>query len=189
MYQPTRSVVFVVFPYISLCFLTDQKQRIRTQPQQKPASDTPVSPTLIPANPEPLVPPTFATANTEEIAFFDRAKKYIGNKQTFNELLKLLNLFSQDLIDQYLLINKVEGFLGGNAELMNWFKKFLVHKLEPEDEIVTNVPRRNQKVRLSTCRSLGPSYRLLPKLVRLFDVNSKCPLLFSDHIVGINQVV
>lgn len=91
-------------------------------------------------------------------------KKFIGNKQTYNEFLKLLNLFSQDLVDKNMMVTKVENFIGGNKELMEWFKRFVEY--EGRDEVIYNVPRNVNKVRLSVCRGLGPSYRLLPKLVR-----------------------
>src|SRR5690348_2861908 len=77
----------------------------------------PVSPTLTPALPEPI-PPTVTTSPTQdELGFFDRAKKFIGNKNTFNEFLKLCNLYSQDLIDKQLLIYRAQSFIGGNQEL------------------------------------------------------------------------
>ncbi|KAL7273296.1 Transcriptional regulatory protein sin3 [Rhizina undulata] len=121
-----------------------------------------VSPTLTPFQPEPLGPHPQPVASTEELAFFDRVKKFIGNKQTYNEFLKLLNLFSQDLIGKDMLVDKVANFIGGNRELMDWFKRFV--GWEGRDEVVDNVPRQLNRVRLSVCRGLGPSYRLLPKL-------------------------
>ncbi|KAI9835740.1 MAG: hypothetical protein M1819_001918 [Sarea resinae] len=125
-----------------------------------------VSPTLTPALPEPIPPTSFSGGQTEEIAFFDRVKKFIGNKQTFNEFLKLCNLFSQDLINRNLLVHKVSSFIGGNPELMNWFKRFI--RYDGKDEIIENKPRQtSDRVSLSNCRGLGPSYRLLPKRERL----------------------
>src|SRR2546421_8520594 len=125
-----------------------------------------VSPTLVPALPEPM-PPTNATgASPEEIAFFDRVKKFIGNKQTMNEFLKLCNLFSQDLIDKNVLVHKVQAFIGQNQEIMNWFKDFVQY--EDHDEIIQMKARSpTGRVSLSNCRGLGPSYRLLPKRVSL----------------------
>lgn len=75
----------------------------------------------------------------------------------------MLNLFSQDLVDKNMMVTKVENFIGGNKELMEWFKRFVEY--EGRDEIINNMPRNVNKVRLSVCRGLGPSYRLLPKLV------------------------
>lgn len=122
-----------------------------------------VSPTLTPFHPEPLGPPPAPSATTEELAFFDRVKKFIGNKQTYNEFLKLLNLFSQGLIDKAILVEKVHSFIGGNPELIAWFKRFVQWE-DKNPEVVENDPRLLNKVRLSVCRALGPSYRLLPRL-------------------------
>ncbi|KAF2707519.1 hypothetical protein K504DRAFT_458020 [Pleomassaria siparia CBS 279.74] len=125
----------------------------------------PASPTLIPANPEPL-PPTITTSpSQEELAFFDRVKKFIGNKNTMNEFLKLCNLFSQDLIDKQLLLYRANSFLGGNPELFQWFKKFMGDD-EEQPELQSRAKTVNSRVSLSNCRSLGPSYRLLPKRER-----------------------
>ncbi|KAI1922926.1 Transcriptional regulatory protein sin3 [Ophidiomyces ophidiicola] len=130
-------------------------------PENVPA----ISPTLVPAPPEPI-PPTFSlSASQEEYAFFDRVKKFIGNKQIFSEFLKLCNLYSSDLIDRNVLVNKTAGFIGSNQELMNWFKRFM--HIEPKDEIIE--PKAKDEsgiVNLAHCRALGPSYRLLPKLER-----------------------
>lgn len=102
----------------------------------------------------------------EEIAFFDRAKKFIGNKQTTNEFLKLINLFSQDLIDKNVLVHKVSNYIGGNPDLIEFFKT-LVHYTE-DHEVIENKPKLpSGRVSLSNCRGLGPSYRLLPKRVSL----------------------
>lgn len=128
-------------------------------------SDAPaVSPTLTPVIPEPLPPTTTSAATSEELAFFDRVKKYIANKSTMNEFLKLCNLFSQDLIDRNVLVHKVSNFIGGNPDLMNWFKAFVSY--EGNDELIDNRPKApTSRVALSNCRGLGPSYRLLPKRV------------------------
>jgi paired amphipathic helix protein Sin3a len=129
------------------------------------APDAPaVSPTLTPIIPEPLAPTSTSSATSEELAFFDRVKKYIANKSTMNEFLKLCNLFSQDLIDRNVLVHKVSNFIGGNPDLMNWFKAFVNY--EGEDEVIDNRPKApTGRVALSNCRGLGPSYRLLPKRV------------------------
>jgi paired amphipathic helix protein Sin3a len=123
----------------------------------------PVSPTLTPALPEPIPPTTTTTPSQDELAFFDRVKKFIGNKNTMNEFLKLCNLYSQDLIDKTLLLYRAQSFIGGNPELFAWFKKFMG---EDEEQQKTRPKTVNSRVSLSNCRSLGPSYRLLPKRER-----------------------
>lgn len=131
--------------------------------KQAIADGPPASPTLTPALPEPMPPTTTTTPSQDELAFFDRVKKFIGNKNTMNEFLKLCNLFSQDLIDKQLLIYRAQSFIGGNQELFTWFKKFMGE----DDEQQKSRPKTvNSRVSLSNCRSLGPSYRLLPKRER-----------------------
>lgn len=130
----------------------------------------PVSPTLTPAMPEPLPPTSTTTPTQDELAFFDRVKKFIGNKNTMNEFLKLCNLYSQDLIDKQLFIYRAQAFIGGNPELYSWFKNFMGEK--DEQTTYTRPKTVNSRVSLSNCRSLGPSYRLLPKRVSSFLFNS-----------------
>jgi paired amphipathic helix protein Sin3a len=127
-----------------------------------------VSPTLTPnlALPQPLPPSGTSSSQQAEVAFFDKVKKYLSNKQTFAEFLKLCNLFSQDLIDRNVLVHKVSNFIGTNLELMDFFKKFVAYT--GPDEIIENRPRApTGRVALSNCRGLGPSYRLLPRRVCL----------------------
>lgn len=140
--------------------------------------------------PEPLPPTTTSGATSEELAFFDRVKKYIGNKSTMNEFLKLCNLFSQDLIDRNVLVHKVSNFIGGNPDLMNWFKAFVNY--DGEDEVIENKPKPpTGKVSLSNCRGLGPSYRLLPKRVRptILSLILSRFLLFVDGLENITHEV
>lgn len=140
-------------------------KRAKTGHAAKPAiaDGPPVSPTLTPALPEPMPPTTTTSPSQDELAFFDRVKKYIGNKNTMNEFLKLCNLFSQDLIDKQLLIARAHSFIGGNPELFAWFKKFMG---EDDEQQMSRPNTVNSRVSLSNCRSLGPSYRLLPKRER-----------------------
>ncbi|KAL1965797.1 hypothetical protein VTN77DRAFT_5118 [Rasamsonia byssochlamydoides] len=148
-----------------------------TKPSQ---SDAPaMSPSLVPALPEPI-PPTFSlTPNQEEFAFFDRVKKFIGNKQTFGEFLKLCNLYSTDLIDRNVLVKRAAGFIGSNPELMSWFKRFM-HIEDPEDKVIDLKPKQEPGVvNLSHCRSLGPSYRLLPKRERQKPCSGRDQLCYS----------
>jgi paired amphipathic helix protein Sin3a len=142
-----------------------QRQRISTLKPQPSIEVPAVSPSLVPDLPHPLPPAPGANDNSDQIAFFDRVKKFLSNKQTFNEFLKLCNLFNQDLIDKDTLIHKADGFIGQNSDLMNYFKKFT--KYTGTDTVIENRPASSEtRVVLSNCRALGPSYRLLPKRER-----------------------
>jgi len=119
-----------------------------------------------------------STSQQAEVAFFDKVKKYLSNKQIFAEFLKLCNLFSQDLIDKNVLVHKVSNFIGPNAELMDFFKRFVDYS--GPDEVIENRPRPpTEKVSLSNCRGLGPSYRLLPKMERLRACSGRDEMCYS----------
>ncbi|KAG1465816.1 hypothetical protein G6F46_000726 [Rhizopus delemar] len=108
--------------------------------------------------------PTFSA---EEAEFFDKAKTYIGNKVTYNAFLKVLNLFSQQMVDQNVLVSRVESFIGGDKELFDQFKILVGYN--GNDEIIENVPVSNPKPVLKedserdTAINCGPSYRHISK--------------------------
>ncbi|KAJ3130062.1 Transcriptional regulatory protein sin3 [Nowakowskiella sp. JEL0407] len=97
----------------------------------------------------------------EELEFFDRCKKAIGNKTTYTEFLKVLNLFSLEIIDANTLIARIEPFLSKAPELLEWFKKYVRRE---DDEPAYNV-QNDRRVDYSGCKRTGASYRLLPNTV------------------------
>ncbi|KTW30764.1 hypothetical protein T552_00476 [Pneumocystis carinii B80] len=143
-------------------FQAGQGQPKRSKHHHKANTDlSNISPSLIPSASEIIKPPTHASASAEELSFFDKVKKFIGNKQTYNEFLKVLNLFSQDILDKNLLVERVYNFIGANEELMDWFKRFVGY--DGKDDVIENIPAPRPKVDLMLCKAYGPSYRLLPK--------------------------
>lgn len=149
---------------IEQSMLIGQNQPKRSKHYHKSTVDLlNVSPSLMPSVLEPIEPPTHASApaSAEELSFFDKVKKFIGNKQTYNEFLKVLNLFSQDILDKNLLVERVYNFIGANEELMDWFKRFVGY--DGKDDVIENIPAPRPKVDLMLCKAYGPSYRLLPK--------------------------
>ncbi|KAF3073564.1 Paired amphipathic helix protein pst1 [Trichoderma lentiforme] len=125
-----------------------------------------IEPTLTPVMPEPYPPRSPATSNQEEIAFFERVKKFLSNRSSMNEFLKLCNLFSQNIIDKNTLYHKGALFIGASPDLMAFWKAFV--GVDSQDVVIDNRPAPPlEKVSLSNCRGYGPSYRLLPKRERL----------------------
>ena len=119
----------------------------------------------------------------DALAWFDRAKKYIANRQAYNEFLKLCNLFTQEIIDKNTLVHKASVFIGQNPDLMAWFKTFVQYS--GADEVIENRPvPSSTKVVLSNCRALGPSYRLLPKRERFAKCSGRdemCHQVLNDE--------
>ncbi|KAL2129044.1 hypothetical protein VTI74DRAFT_8301 [Chaetomium olivicolor] len=125
-----------------------------------------IEPTLTPIMPEPLTATPLAVSIQEDLAFFEKVKKHIGNRTATVEFLKLLNLWNQDLITKDVLLYKANQFMGGNPELLSALKSMI--RSDTVDEVIENRPEPpTGRVSLSNCRGFGPSYRLLPKRERL----------------------
>ncbi|EGN92496.1 hypothetical protein SERLA73DRAFT_117204 [Serpula lacrymans var. lacrymans S7.3] len=60
----------------------------------------------------------------DEAHFFDRVKRALDNRETFNEFLKLINLFTQGYIDTARLVRESRSFLG-EGELMRQFREIV----------------------------------------------------------------
>ena len=112
------------------------------------------------------MPPSLSKAIPDSNAVVERIKKYLSSKQAWLEFLKLTQMYTNEIIDKQTYVTKIEdGFIGHNTELSATFKKMLDY--DPNDVVIENTPAPSEnKVVLSNCRALGPSYRLLPKLER-----------------------
>lgn len=109
-------------------------------------------------------------ATVDEVAFFERVKKFIDDRPTYIEFLKLLNLFTQEIIDLRTLVDRAALFIGGHRELFTIFKNLCGYEmgkqgwLDNEDPIIENVPAlQRDRVELTNCKLFGASYRKLPK--------------------------
>lgn len=63
-------------------------------------------------------------APLDELAFFDRAKRILEARDTYDPFLKLLDLFSREVIDAKTLIQRAEAFFG-DGELYAQFKELM----------------------------------------------------------------
>ncbi|KAK6462826.1 hypothetical protein DFJ63DRAFT_175977 [Scheffersomyces coipomensis] len=168
---------------------TSQKASSKTPVATKNGSvAATVNPTLVPGIPEPIPPSANVSVSSlsEEISFFDKVKKAIGNKQTYNDFLKILNLFSQDIIDKNTLIERVDGFFGDtHPELLNWFKMFVGFEEKPLH--IENITFKKHQLELSLCKAYGPSYRQLPKAETYMPCSGRdemCWEVLNDEWVG-----
>lgn len=116
---------------------------------------SPISPnTVVSDDIRPMV-------SLEESEFFDRVKKHINNKTAYHAFLRVLNLFSQQILDANFLIEKCEPFLGGHKDLFDQLKKLVGY--DGKDIIIENLPSSIPKPDFSNCQEYGPSYRSVPK--------------------------
>ncbi|KAG2133334.1 hypothetical protein DEU56DRAFT_739119 [Suillus clintonianus] len=95
---------------------TVPQKRKRKVNERDTISAAPKAPSKPPLPPS-LLPP-------DDTHFFDRVKRALGNRETYNEFLKLVNLFTQELIDTARLVREARNFLG-DAELMRQFREIL----------------------------------------------------------------
>lgn len=103
----------------------------------------------------------------EESAFFERVKRFLGDKNVYAEFLKCLNLFCQDIIKIQDLVTLVQRFIGQNEELFGWFKRYIGFKDTPHDDapiwrLGESAVTENGELNLQACKKTG-SYRLYPK--------------------------
>ena len=103
--------------------------------------------------------------------FFERAKKSLENRETYDEFLKLLNLYSTDIIDTRTMIEMAQIFLGDGElmaelkHLMKWDERLDNPVYGPPGSIRTGPPEAMSA--LPADDGEGPSYRRLPDSVRI----------------------
>ena len=111
--------------------------------------------------------PARPTISTEEVELFEQIRKHIGNKPSYEEFLKTLNLFTQQIIDADILMKQVEGFLGNDRDLFEWFKTVVAVDLK--DQVIERPAVIIPKPDLNHCKTVesSPSYRLVSKEVTI----------------------
>ncbi|KAK0505793.1 histone deacetylase complex, SIN3 component [Armillaria luteobubalina] len=124
-----------------------------SHPMQPPISTHPISMTSAPGS-------------ADRLLFFDRAKKALERGEIYEEFLKLLKLFSSEIIDVKMLIDRSRAFLG-DGDLMAEFKDLV--GWDPRQESVENGPPGSIRTGPPEALSAlpvddgeGPSYRKLP---------------------------
>lgn len=124
----------------------------------------------------------------DEVLFFDRVRKALDTREVYEEFLKLLHIFSKDIIDVRTLVERAELFLG-DGDLFVEFKKLMAYEdprfeLGPPGSIRTGPPEQLSAPPMDD--DLGPSYRRLPASVSYFLSALVAPdvLIEYPHCVG-----
>ncbi|KAI9485323.1 MAG: hypothetical protein EXX96DRAFT_475954 [Benjaminiella poitrasii] len=107
--------------------------------------------------------PVRPAVSTEEVEFFERIRKHIGNKPSYEEFLKTLNLYTQHILDLDTLVAQVGIFIGNNKELYDWFKSIVSY--EPKERPIEKPAHPLPKPDLAHCKATreSPSYRVVPQ--------------------------
>lgn len=114
-----------------------------------------------------------------EFAFFDKVRRALRGQEVYDNFLRCLILYNQEIVSRSELVHLVTPFLGKFPELFKWFKDFIGYKdlggqIEPipnkvvQQERISGDP--SMEIDYSSCKRYGASYRALPKNV----VQPKC---------------
>lgn len=120
-----------------------------------------------------------------DYAFFDKVRKALRSQDVYENFLRCLVLFNQEIVSKSELIQLVSPFLGRFPELLRWFKDFLGYLSDSSSTTVTNagnaigvetfpnsIVRSHQErpqgdlaieIDYTACKRLGASYCALPK--------------------------
>ncbi|KAL5019521.1 hypothetical protein ScPMuIL_002413 [Solemya velum] len=110
--------------------------------------------------------------NLSEFAFFDKVRRALRHQEVYDNFLRCLVLFNQEVISRSELVQLVQNFLGKFPELFKWFKDFLGYKesggtTEAIPHGATGKERVSgdlaMEIDYATCKRYGASYRALPK--------------------------
>nr|KAF6388823.1 SIN3 transcription regulator family member A [Myotis myotis] len=114
-----------------------------------------------------------------ESLFFDKVRKALRNAEAYENFLRCLVIFNQEVISRAELVQLVSPFLGKFPELFNWFKNFLGYKesvhLEtfPKERATEGIA---MEIDYASCKRLGSSYRALPKSYQQPKCTGRTPL-------------
>lgn len=105
-----------------------------------------------------------------DYAFFDKVRKALRSPEVYDNFLRCLTLFNQEIISRVELVCLVTPFLNKFPELHRWFQDFLGSQHTAEGITLATAQRQDrnqsemaQEIDLSTCKRLGASYCALPK--------------------------
>uniref|UniRef100_A0ACB8E533 Uncharacterized protein n=1 Tax=Sphaerodactylus townsendi TaxID=933632 RepID=A0ACB8E533_9SAUR len=114
-----------------------------------------------------------------ESLFFDKVRKALRSTEAYENFLRCLVIFNQEVISRAELVQLVSPFLGKFPELFTWFKNFLGYK---ESSHLETFPKERategiaMEIDYASCKRLGSSYRALPKSYQQPKCTGRTPL-------------
>nr|XP_061780884.1 paired amphipathic helix protein Sin3a-like isoform X1 [Nerophis lumbriciformis]XP_061780885.1 paired amphipathic helix protein Sin3a-like isoform X1 [Nerophis lumbriciformis] len=114
-----------------------------------------------------------------ESLFFEKVRKALRSAEAYDNFLRCLAIFNQEVISRTELVQLVLPFLGKFPELFTWFKNFLCYRemthLEtyPKERATEGIA---MEIDYASCKRLGSSYRALPKSYQQPKCTGRTPL-------------
>uniref|UniRef100_H3C6M1 Paired amphipathic helix protein Sin3a n=1 Tax=Tetraodon nigroviridis TaxID=99883 RepID=H3C6M1_TETNG len=123
-------------------------------------------------------------STSTETMFFEKVRKALRSSEAYDNFLRCLHIFSQELISRAELVQLVIPFLGKFPELFSWFKNFLGYRESSHGETshAESLPKERategiaMEIDYASCKRLGPSYRALPKSYQQPKCTGRTPL-------------
>uniref|UniRef100_H3BA52 SIN3 transcription regulator family member A n=1 Tax=Latimeria chalumnae TaxID=7897 RepID=H3BA52_LATCH len=135
-------------------------------------------PKLLSSKDQSLVEASKHGAGTESL-FFEKVRKALRSAEAYENFLRCLVIFNQEVISRSELVQLVSPFLGKFPELFIWFKNFLGYK---ESSHIEPYPKERategiaMEIDYASCKRLGSSYRALPKSYQQPKCTGRTPL-------------
>ncbi|XP_007569032.1 paired amphipathic helix protein Sin3a-like isoform X1 [Poecilia formosa] len=119
-----------------------------------------------------------------ETMFFEKVKKALRSSEAYDNFLRCLHIFNQEVISRTELVQLVIPFLGKFPELFTWFKNFLGYRESSHGELshAESLPKERStegiamEIDYASCKRLGSSYRALPKSYQQPKCTGRTPL-------------
>ncbi|KTF79736.1 hypothetical protein cypCar_00016226 [Cyprinus carpio] len=121
-----------------------------------------------------------------ESLFFEKVRKALRSSEAYDNFLRCLVIFNQEVISRAELVQLVLPFLGKFPELFTWFKNFLGYR---ECAHIESFPKERategiaMEIDYASCKRLGSSYRALPKSFQQPRCTGRTPLCKELDVV------
>ncbi|KAK3272628.1 hypothetical protein CYMTET_19089 [Cymbomonas tetramitiformis] len=167
------------------------------------------------AHVEDRKPPKAANLG-KELQFFEKVKTRLRNREAYQDLMKCLNIFNQEIISKSELQGLAYDIIGRFPDLMQGFNEFLLRCEAMDIDLGDSLRGRDAKISqrdlakvkqvisarerfmskpiseldLSACERCGPSYRLLPKNFpkpSCSHRNDLCMAVLNDNWVSVTS--
>nr|XP_040052546.1 paired amphipathic helix protein Sin3a-like [Gasterosteus aculeatus aculeatus] len=123
-------------------------------------------------------------STSTETMFFEKVKKALRSSEAYDNFLRCLHIFNQEVISRAELVQLVIPFLGKFPELFTWFKNFLGYRESSHGESshMESLPKERategiaMEIDYASCKRLGSSYRALPKSYQQPKCTGRTPL-------------
>uniref|UniRef100_A0A671TXT2 SIN3 transcription regulator family member Ab n=1 Tax=Sparus aurata TaxID=8175 RepID=A0A671TXT2_SPAAU len=123
-------------------------------------------------------------STSTETMFFEKVRKALRSSEAYDNFLRCLHIFNQEVISRAELVQLVIPFLAKFPELFTWFKNFLGYRESSHGELshAESLPKERategiaMEIDYASCKRLGSSYRALPKSYQQPKCTGRTPL-------------